>query len=716
MQLVEGLSVDRLIPHDGLPVERILQFATTLADALAAAHEKGIVHRDLKPANVMVTNDRRVKVLDFGLAKVTGEGAADAGGHVADTRRRRPGHGDTSDASGAARLEEGFWVAVLPLKYRGASAELEALAEGLSEEIVTGLSRFSYLRVIARSSTLRYTSESADVSSVGRELGARYVMEGSLRQAGSVVATSSRDEESGPLVAEVKAASQERMKRELGAFLQEVARLRPLVLFFDDLHWADVSTIDLLSFLARKLDALNVLIVVTYRPSDMLLAKHPFLQIKPDLQARGVARELALEFLNEAEIAQYLTLEFPGHRFPAAFPPLIHAKTEGSPLFMADLVRYLRDRGAITRTGGFWSLAHTVPDIEHELPESVRGMIERKIAQLNDEDRNLLVTASAQGYEFDSAVLAEVLNLEADDVEAQLETLERVFAFVKLVSEAEFPNRVLTLKYRFVHVLYQNALYASLRATRRAALNATVAQVLVRLYGEQKTTIAAQLAVLYSSARDFVPAVEHYLLAAQQATRVFAHVEAAALASRGLELLEKLPETAERARQELRTELGVSRRAQPGVQTFRAEPHALRFVASQGDRPVWCDPQSRASRPHARVPRLPRPGTNVDAGRCKSGGRDPSSDRPRQHAFSGSVCGSVLSTDAGDAGDHRADDPSGRRPRLSVLSRHRPDHARPGTSQAGGWRGRNRSDAPRTGRPSDRRDLAEPRHVPDSAG
>jgi len=59
----------RLIPQGGLPVERIVEIASALADALAAAHEKGIVHRDLKPANVMVSTEGRVKVLDFGLAK-----------------------------------------------------------------------------------------------------------------------------------------------------------------------------------------------------------------------------------------------------------------------------------------------------------------------------------------------------------------------------------------------------------------------------------------------------------------------------------------------------------------------------------------------------------------------------------------------------------------------------------------------------------------------
>src|SRR3984893_3386889 len=74
MQLVEGLPLDRLIPQVGLPFEQIVEIASMLGDALAAAHEKGIVHRDLKPANVMVSNEGRVKVLDFGLAK-DGHGA-----------------------------------------------------------------------------------------------------------------------------------------------------------------------------------------------------------------------------------------------------------------------------------------------------------------------------------------------------------------------------------------------------------------------------------------------------------------------------------------------------------------------------------------------------------------------------------------------------------------------------------------------------------------
>ena len=366
-----------------------------------------------------------------------------------------------------------------------------------------------------------------------------------------VVPLSSDDEETTKLRNEVRAASQERMKRELGAFLQQVSRQRPVVLFFDDLHWADVSTIDVLSFLAGKFDTLSLLILVTYRPSDLLLMKHPFLQIKPDLQARGLCREVTLEFLSEAHIAEYLALEFPDHAFTAEFPTLLHAKTEGSPLFMADLVRYLRDRSVIANTSGLWKLEKTLPALERELPESVRGMIERKIAQLSDQEHKLLVAASVQGYEFDSAVVARALKIEAEEVEEYLERLDRTHGFVKLLEEREYPNHVLTLRYRFVHLLYQNALYSSLRPTRKLSLSREVAESIEACYGEDRAGVASELAALWEASREYARAAEYFTLAAQQASQISAAQEATTLARHGLRMVQMLPVSREQREQEL---------------------------------------------------------------------------------------------------------------------------------------------------------------------
>jgi len=70
MQLIEGKTLGELIPQAGLPLERFLEIAMPLAEALSAAHRKGITHRDLKPGNIMIDEDGRTRILDFGLAKL----------------------------------------------------------------------------------------------------------------------------------------------------------------------------------------------------------------------------------------------------------------------------------------------------------------------------------------------------------------------------------------------------------------------------------------------------------------------------------------------------------------------------------------------------------------------------------------------------------------------------------------------------------------------
>lgn len=696
MEAVEGRTMRTLL-GEGVPMSALTELGVQMAKGLAAAHAAGITHRDIKPENIMVRHDGYVKILDFGLARLTAsttqtggllamaENATEPGvmmgtlkymspeqarGEPAEPpsdvyalgmvfyematgrypypaksfigflnaivndpvsapsvlnpampaaldelisrmvhkdAERRPTAAEVAAAlaqeqAGASGARSGAYAAVpvasaAPARHTvGRKRELQELRAALQvaasgrgmvlsisgepgigkstlvEEFLAAVTADGLCTVARGRCSERLAGTEAYLPLLGalenllqsgnQPALARVMKELAPTWHAQVTTFSSNDSDAAGLMA----ATQDRLKRELSAFLQEASRGRPMLLFFDDLHWADLSTIDLLTYLASQFKGLRLLVVVTYRPSDMLLAKHPFLTIKPDLQARGLLRELPLSFLSEQEIAQYLLLEFPVHQFPLGLPKLIQAKTEGSPLFMADLVRYLRDREVIVESETGWRLGRGLPEIEKDLPESVRGMIERKIAQLSDDDRKLLSVASVQGYEFDSAVLTKVLGLDAEVVEERLEELERVYSFVKLVREAAFPNQQLTLRYRFVHVLYQNALYSAVRATRRATLSREVAEALEGFYGDKNGSAANELAVLWEAARDFGKAASYFAYAARQAGKVFADQEAAVLAQRGLDALAQTPETAERVDQELAllVVLGVALRAVKG--------------------------------------------------------------------------------------------------------------------------------------------------------
>ena len=355
-----------------------------------------------------------------------------------------------------------------------------------------------------------------------------------------IVSLSAEDSSAERVLADARTASQERMKREMIAFLEELCRTRPVVLFLEDVHWADVSTVDLLAYIGTKLKSTRMLIVATYRPTELLLSDHVFARVKRELQGRGWCHELSLDFLTHRDIEKYLALEFPGHRFPVELADLIHARTEGSPLFMVDLLRFLRDRRVVVQQGGQWTLVESVAEIEDDIPESVRSMVQTKIHQIANDDRRLLTAASVQGHEFEAVVVARALGLDEAEVEERLECLDRVHALVRPVCEQEFPDHTLTLRYTFVHALYQNTLYGALSPARRAQASAAVADALLGLYGEQAATIASELALLFEAARDFGPASDHFSLAARNAAAIYANQEAVELTRKAIANAERL--------------------------------------------------------------------------------------------------------------------------------------------------------------------------------
>ncbi len=337
-------------------------------------------------------------------------------------------------------------------------------------------------------------------------------------------------------------ASQERLKREMAALLEQVAQRAPVVLFFDDLQWADVSTVDLLAYLGARFDRMRVLLLVTYRKGELLASQHPFLSVQRDLTTRGYSREVAVSLLSEAEVQDFLDHTYPNHGFPADFAHVIHTRTEGSPLFVADLLRWLGTRGVIAEQVGRWMLVRPMPEVDRELPSSVRSMIERKITQVDESERKLLAAAAIQGAYFDTATVAAMLKADAADIEEQLLVLDKVYAFVRRVDDATYPDRSHAVRYRFVHALYQNTLVADLAPSRRAGWSASAADFLETRHKARAPEIAAGIAALRATARQPEQAAAWYAVAAQGALAKFAYAEAETLASRGLEQVLSLDE------------------------------------------------------------------------------------------------------------------------------------------------------------------------------
>lgn len=346
-------------------------------------------------------------------------------------------------------------------------------------------------------------------------------------------------------------ASQERMIREATAFLQQASRTIPLVLFLDDLQWADVSTLDLLLDLTSRLDSTPILVIGTYRPHGPARGRSAFHQTRLQLQRRGSYRELNLDFLNEEDCRQYLALEFPGCEFPPSFEALARARTAGNPLFLVELARFLKDRGFAVRQEGVWRLTRPLADLEGEAPESVRAMIQAKLDQLSDVERRLLLAASAQGLDFDSAVVAKALCEDAAQVEEGLDAVQAAWGIVRGAGEAELPDGTLTMRYRFEQDPDYHALYGSLKPARRASLSAAVAEAMIGFHGAQIRPAAARIALLFETARKFGQAADFFRLAARHAAHLGASHEALALAHKGLSLLEREPSGAERERREL---------------------------------------------------------------------------------------------------------------------------------------------------------------------
>jgi serine/threonine protein kinase/tetratricopeptide (TPR) repeat protein len=336
-------------------------------------------------------------------------------------------------------------------------------------------------------------------------------------------------------------ATKERMMRELGDALGMLATTSPVVLLLEDLHWADPSSVDLLRHLSQRIAHQRLLIAGTFRPEDIERSGHPLKSCKVEMQAHNLCEEVALGSWSKEHVAEYLDATFAPNDFPEQLTSLIHEKTEGHPLFAANLLQYLSERGDLAKENGRWSLVRPLSEMDLAVPESVRAMISKKIDALEPEERRALQYASVEGTEFLSTVSAKLLGIDEIDLEELLARIGKTHRLIETLGEEELPDGSLTTRYRFSHALYQNFLYGDLVNKRRMLLHQQAGEQLLQHYGKRAPQIATRLVMHFEQGRDFPRAVEYLIHAGDHAAKLYGYAEAEKHYSHALSLVEKLP-------------------------------------------------------------------------------------------------------------------------------------------------------------------------------
>jgi predicted ATPase len=363
-------------------------------------------------------------------------------------------------------------------------------------------------------------------------------------------------QEAETLYRRTQGATRERMLREMAEAMEALTAERPLVLWLEDLHWSDVSTLELLAVLARRRERARLLILGSYRSVEMLANEHPLRAVKQELQLHKQCEELPLGFLMEEEVAEYLMQRLPVSPQPTELRQvarLVHQRTEGNPLFMVNVVDYLLAQGGETQFDG---PPHSLPDLS-VVPESIQQMIEKQLDRLSPDEQRVLEVASVAGADFSAAAVAAGTETEIGGIEARCVGLARRDQFLRPKAGEAWPDGTVAAHYSFIHALYQEVVYERVTAGQRVVWHNRIGERKERAYGERAREIAAELALHFEQGRDYRRAISYLQQAGENAAQRSAHMEASSHFTKGLVLLQTLPDTPERARSELMLQLAL---------------------------------------------------------------------------------------------------------------------------------------------------------------
>lgn len=351
----------------------------------------------------------------------------------------------------------------------------------------------------------------------------------------------SEPEDRHALAEETEGASQARMIRELQRAFERFAERRPVVLWLDDLHWADQSTVDAVISMAEKVADAAIMVIATLRPGEA--AGSSLASTLSDLESRRRCTVIRPEPLDVVAIRSYLGGRFGASSEPARSGNLVSALLgagAGLPLILVSLVDELVSEGGLALGKDGWFLGKRL-ELE-QVPARVESLLARSLDTLSDEAREALEVGSVVGLDFSVFDLASVVSASVDSLERLCDELVEDGRFLQARGSVGWPDGSVGSGYRFTHSLYRNVLYERLSAGRASRIHYSVGQRKEAGFASRLDGVASELARHFELGLDFDRAFAYRLRAGEDSARRSSNLEATEHFRHALALVSRINE------------------------------------------------------------------------------------------------------------------------------------------------------------------------------
>ena len=342
---------------------------------------------------------------------------------------------------------------------------------------------------------------------------------------------------------------------------------RPTLCIFEDAHWLDASTLELLELMISRIAHARVLLIVSSRP-----------EFRPTWLAHANVSTHSLTRLSQAEVKTMIRDLLRGGNMPQKLVDQIIEKADGVPLFIEELTS--STLSAPLRE----TLGHTEQPASLRVPETLSDALMERLDRAAP-SRRVAQIAAVIGREFSDDLLSAAARIDEEDMQSALSLLEQADIIYR-VGISPF------VRFAFKHVLLRDAIYDSLLKSKRQQIHADIAAILVHDFPKLVENQPEVLALHYQEASNHQMAIRYWFESGQRALAHSANVEAIANFRKALQLLNALPETPERIKQEIDIQLAlgiplIAVRGYTAAETREAFSRARTLCLRLGDIPEY---------------------------------------------------------------------------------------------------------------------------------